>query len=480
MLLKNNRKVIFVTPPLSADKRYGKLWHAGGSEPPLGLCYLSSAVKKQGFKVHIVDAQACNLCLEDTVSLIMSLGPKYVGITASTMAIESAAKLAEAIKILNSEIKIIIGGCHVTALPIETLQQYRFFDIGVVGEGEDTIREMLLALENNIELRTVNGLVIREGGKICLTPSRSRIKNLDDLPYPAFDLLPEINKFYRLPSQSLGSRYSFSLVTSRGCFGKCAFCDKKVFDNYVSLHSAEYIIELVNILSKNYKINTIMFEDDNFMVSKKRLACFVNLINKNKLKIAWTSLARIDSIDEESLKMAKDGGCWQISYGIESGCQRILDFYKKNITIGKIREVIGLTRKAGLKIKGFFMWGNPIEDKDSIKETVSFIKSLDIDDIAISFFTPYPGAELWADIESYGNLERKWQKMSCYELVFKPHNLDEEYLVSSRKQILRDFYFRPRIIFSYLTRIKSLMQLKEFFLSAYYLFCYTFNDKKNR
>ena len=475
---RNNKKIVFLNPPLSLNKRYGQLGQAGGSEPPLGLCYLASVVRNEGFEVSIIDAQASRLSFNETAKLIISLNPSYVGITASTMAIASALELARIIKGFNSNIKIIIGGCHISALPEETFQECESFDVGVLGEGEATIIELLLALENDTDLKTVQGIAIRKEGNIYFSEPRPRIRNLDNLPCPAFDLLPEISKSYRLPAQSLTGSRSFSLVTSRGCPGRCSFCDKRVFGNYISMHSAEYIIEMICILNKKYKINNIMFEDDNFMISKERLQSLVNLINKMQLKIRWTALARVDSIDRELLEIAKSGGCWQVSYGIESGCQRILDFYHKEITINKIKDVIELTKKVGLKSKCFFIWGNPTENNNSIRETVNFIKKLDIDDISITFFTPYPGAKIWPDIKSYGDFNKNWQKMSCFELVFKPHGLEKEYLNNARKQVLKDFYFRPKTILSYLTRIRSIIQLKELILSARCLFDYTLKENK--
>jgi radical SAM superfamily enzyme YgiQ (UPF0313 family) len=173
--------------------------------------------------------------------------------------------------------------------------------------------------------------------------------------------------------------------------------------------------------------------------------------------------------------MAKDGGCWQISYGIESGSQRILDFYGKGIKLQQIRDTIELTKKVGLKIRCFFMWGNPTEDSDSVKETVSFIKDLEIDDISITYFTPYPGSQIWPQINSYGDFDKTWHKMSCFHFVFKPHFVDKEYLIKTRKQVFKAFYFRTKIIFSYLTRIESLKQVKEVILSAFCLLYYIFN-----
>jgi len=477
MYATNNKKIIFVNPPLSFTRRYGSLGYAGGNEPPVGLCYLAGTVRKKGFDTAIVDAQATGLNLNQTISLIMSYRPAYVGITAATMAIKSAYELASGIKEMDPAIKIIMGGCHVSSLPKETLEEYGSFDMGVIGEGEDTIVELMQALNRDEDLSAVKGIVSRRDKDILLSPPRNRIKDLDSLPYPAFDLLPDIKKFYRLPAQSLAGRRGFSLISSRGCFGKCLFCDKKVFGDRVTIHSAEYITEMACILNKDYGITDIMFEDDNFMVSKERLESIACLFKKRQLKVKWSALARIDSVNGESLRIAKSGGCWQISYGIESGCQRILDLYEKGITISQIKNAIALTKKAGLKIKCFFMWGNPSEDKNSLLDTSEFIKGLGIDDVSITFFTPYHGSRIWKDIRSYGRLDNDTEKMSCFELVFRPFGLTDDYLVSTRKKTLLDFYLRPRVFFSYLRRIRSMRLFKQLLLSAWCLFYYVFKRK---
>lgn len=474
-MVEKNKRIILVNPPLSVRRRYGKLGQAGSNEPPLGLCYLASIVRKAGFDVRIIDAQASGYELTRTLNIIKSFEPHYVGISAATMAISSASELARMIKISESNIKIIIGGSHVSALPSETLQECGFFDAGVIGEGEETLKELVLFLQNNLDLKEVKGITIRrEDNLIYRSSERMRIKNLDCLPMPAFELLPEIASSYRLPTQSLADKRSFSLVTSRGCAGNCSFCDKKVFGNYISMHSAEYVLEMIHILNKKHKITNIMFEDDDFLISKPRIEKLIELINKKGLTIQWTAKTRIDAVDKDILKIAKEGGCWQIAYGIESGSQGVLDFYKKGITIEKIKDKIALTKSIGLKIKCFFMLGNPREDKNSINQTIRLINNLDIDDISVTFFTPFPGSRIWPEIQHYGNFNKNWQKMSCFEVVFTPYRLDSLYLINTRKKILRDFYFRPKIFFSYLTRIKSLAQLKELIFSFFCLIRYLF------
>lgn len=473
-----NKKVVLINPPLSVSRRYGKLGQAGSNEPPLGLCYLASIIRKIGFTVRIVDAQASGYELNETLNIIKSFGPDYIGISAATMAIISASELARMIKISDPSIKIIIGGSHVSALPSETLNECSFFDMGIIGEGEETIEELMFSLDNNLDMNKVKGMIIRqEDNAIHCSSRRMRIKDLDRLPLPAFELLPEIASSYHLPTQSLADRRSFSLVTSRGCFGSCSFCDKKVFGNYVSMHSAEYILEMMYILNKKHKIANIMFEDDDFLISKQRIEKLIELINKKGLNIPWTAKARIDTVDRDVLKIVKEGGCWQIAYGIESGSQEILDFYEKGIMLDKIKDKIALTKSIGLKVKCFFMLGNPTEDKNSVSQTIRLIKNLDIDDISVTFFTPFPGSRLWPEIHRYGNFNKNWQKMSCFELVFTPYNLDGLYLINNRKKILRDFYLRPKIFFSYLTRIKSIIQFKELISSFFCLIWYLLSSK---
>ncbi|MFA5388664.1 MAG: ChbG/HpnK family deacetylase [Candidatus Omnitrophota bacterium] len=480
MYATSSKKIVFVNPPLAMARRYGLLWQAGGSEPPLGLCYLAGAVRQKGFDTAIIDAQAAGLDMKGTIKAVMAHRPAYIGITAATMAIKSSYELAREIKKAGHGTKVIIGGCHVSSLPEDTLKNCDFLDAGVIGEGEDTIVELIRALDSGSDLGMVRGVVSRHDGDIRVSPARNRIKDLDSLPYPAFDLLPEIKKFYRLPSQSLSGGRGFSLVSSRGCFGRCLFCDKTVFGDQITMHSAGYITEMIAGLKRNYGITDIMFEDDNFMVSRKRLEDFSGLLKKRRLNIRWSALARIDSVDEGSLRAARSCGCWQVSYGIESGCQRILDLYEKNISANQIKNTIAFTKKAGLKIKCFFMWGNPCEDKRSLRDTAGFIKSLAIDDISISFFTPYYGSRIWKDIGSYGVLDGDTEKMSCFEPVFRPFGVTYDDLVSTRKKALRDFYLRPAIIFSYLRRINSMNAFKRLLSSAAGLLSYTLQSDENK
>lgn len=473
------KTIVFVNPPLSAEKRYGALAQAGYTEPPFGLCYLAAVTRQRGLNTSIVDAQALDLGIKETVDAILSFAPDYVGITATTVLIISAATIAREIKQRNPAIIVIIGGVHVTALPEETMRDNPHFDLAVIGEGEETLIELLNALEEGKEPRSVNGLVVRQPpDEVFLTGERPVIKNLDQLPYPAFDLLPDMGKYYRTATQSVSRLPALSLITSRGCPGKCTFCDTSVHGHVPRAHSAEYVADLMTMLNKQYGARSIFFHDDNFLIFKPRLKKLVEILKSRQLDVAWTCMGRVDMVDLETLEIAKSGGCWQVLYGIETGSQKILDFYKKKTTLEQIERAIGLTKRAGLRTKGFLMFGNPLETTESIKTTIDFIKRIGLDDVSITFLTPFPGSEIYEEAENYGKLDRDWERMSCFDIVFVPDGFTEEELRYWVKTAYRQFYFRPQIIFSYLRRITSPTQLKELFLSGLALLKYTLSRRQ--
>lgn len=473
------KTIVFVHPPLSLEKRYSILAQAGAIEAPFGLCYLAALTRQQGFNTSIVDAQALNLSIKETIDRVLSFNPTYVGVTATTLLIRSAAAIAKEIKNRNPKIIIIIGGVHVTALPRETLLDNPCFDYAVIGEGEETLVELLNALEMGKDLNSVKGLAIRQpGNNIFLTEKRPFIKNLDRLPYPAFDLLPNMRRYYRASTQSVNRLPALSLITSRGCPGKCTFCDTSVHGHYPRAHSAQYVANLMRTLSKEYGAKTIFFEDDNFLIFKPRLKELVKIIKSEGLDLTWSVQARVDMIDLETLEIAKSGGCWQVMYGIETGSQKILDFYKKNITLEQTEHAIRLTKKVGLRVKGFIMFGNPLETRDSIKATVELIKHLDLDDVSISFFTPFPGSEIYKEVEKYGRFDEDWERMSVFHVVFVPNGFTKEELEYLQRIAYRQFYLRPKIIISYLRRLTSLTQFKELLLSSLALLKYIFTSKR--
>lgn len=460
-------KIIFVNPPISNSERYGALAPAGSNAPPLGLCSLAAVTRKKGIETDLIDAQAEKMSIKETCHKIIFQKPDYVGITAVTFTFESAITLAQAIKRENKNIIIVMGGVHVSALPENSLLLNNAIDILVLGEGEETIVEILKTKisDKNRDFRSIKGIAYRSNGKVYITEHRPRIKDLDSLPFPAWDLLSGFPLSYDIQVQSLANIPSTSIITSRGCTGKCMFCDKRIFGRTLRFNSAEYVIDMINDLYHNYGIRNIQFEDDNFMLFGTRLIKICNYLIKENLDLTWSCLARVDVVNEDKLKMMKKAKCCSILYGIESGSQKILDMMKKGTSLEQIEKAIEWTKKAGIYSKGFFITGYFGETRETLSETLEYIKRLKADDISQHYFIPFPGSGAYNYTHIYGKMVKDWKKMNFYEPVFIPNGLTEMDLINHVKKTYTSFYIRPRIFFNYIKRVKNVRQIKYFMLS---------------
>ena len=230
--------IIFTRPLLTPEEMYGELSGAGASEPSLGLCCLAAVTRKNGYKTEIMDTVSLGYRNERLAREIVEKKPRFVGISAVTISAFNAGDLAKRIKALDKNITIIIGGVHVTAVPEKTMNKFTDIDIGVIGEAETTIVELLKALDSQAPLDNIPGLIFRKNGQLMITPKRDFIRNLDSLPLPAWDLLPDLKKFYGAPAWSLNQRTSALLITSRGCSNTCTYCDRSCFGKFPRAHSA--------------------------------------------------------------------------------------------------------------------------------------------------------------------------------------------------------------------------------------------------
>lgn len=453
-------KVIFVMPPLSIEDRYGVRFQSGGQTPPLGLANLAAMTRKHGCQTAIIDAAALGLDYEQVVREIVKGGFQYVGITAVTISVAHAARLAGMLKRADRGITTIIGGPHLTAVPEETMTLYRDFDIGVIGEADYTIVELLQALERGQDLSGVAGLILRGPGGLVRTASRPRIHNLDELPKPAWDLLPDLATCYCPAVHTLKRIPAALLIASRGCPGQCLFCDRSVFGNVLRAYSARYTFEMIKDLYDNYGIREIQLRDDNFAAFRKRMVELCEILKQAKLDLVWTCAGRVDMVNPDLLKLMKEAGCWQIWYGIESGSQAVLNAIKKNITLEQIRHAVQITHDAGISPCGFFIIGHPTETPESMEATIRLALELPLDEAHFGFMTPLPGSELYRRVKEYGQFAGDWSQCTGWLPVFVPYGLTAEQLEHYSNRAFRKFFFRPRIIFSYIKKIRSWRHLK--------------------
>lgn len=455
--------VTLINPPITLQERYGSgIGASGGRQAPLGICYVSAFLEENGIDVSIIDAEAEGLDYFQIISRIKKFKSDIIGITSTTVAFHRAIELANKIKEFNSQLPIIIGGPHVTALPEYTIS-FDCFDVGVLREGEITTLELIKAIEQRTELRNVEGIIFRDHKhEAHFTKPREYIQNLDVLPFPARHLLPSIN-LYLPPPMNYRHPPVANIITSRGCPNRCTFCDRNVFGQRYREHSAEYVVSEIEHLIDKYKIKEIAFVDDTFTINKRRLQKIIELMKERDIALDWTCMARVNTVSKSLLLEMKKSGCWHISYGIESGNQEILNKIKKGITLEQVKNAIEWSEDAGIHTKGFFIIGNPKESLKIINETINFAKSLPLTDIVVTINTPIPNTENFETAAQYGRLDtRDWSKFSYWQPVFVPHGFDEKRLLYLQKKFYREFYFRPSAFLKHLKQIKSLTDIKRY------------------
>lgn len=469
-------KILFINPLMTHEDLYGE-WDISdvkSSSPPIGVLSLAAVARRAGHTVCFIDAHALAYNIDMINQDMEAFDPDIICLSSMTHSIDSACHLAREIKLRHPNKPILLGGPHITALPEETMKEYTAIDIGVIGEGEHTFLELIDKLGRGGGLENVTGIIYRNGTeRLIKTRPREFIHDLDELPFPAWDLIEYASK-YRLSAYGTTQDNSFGLITSRGCPGKCTFCDQRAFGKGFRAHSAEYVVNQIQSLKETSGVTDFLFYDDLFVANRKRLTRVCELLKERELNISWSCCSRVDYVRPETLSLMKDTGCWMIEFGIESGSQKLLDFMKKGIKLKDAEEAVRLCREAGIVTKGNFIFGNLLETKETLEETINFAVKLDLDYFQHTFLSPLPGSQIYNIASQYGEFDRNWKKMNTFVINFVPNGLTREDLVYYSKRAWRKFYLRPRIIAKELKKIKDpesfgrfLLGVKAFFKSAF-------------
>ncbi|NWF53585.1 MAG: cobalamin B12-binding domain-containing protein [Syntrophaceae bacterium] len=444
--------IVLVNPPYSfwsPDKNHLRPFI--GNLPSLGLLSLGAVLRNSGYGVKIVESASLGWSLSRTVREILQERPAYLGLSCATASVENAAKIALAVKERNPETRVLVGGPHITALPEETLRRFPVFDFAVLGEGEAALPDLLEVLEGKMNPDRVESAVFRQGEKVRVNPRRRFIEDLDRLPFPAFDLLPEFPQAYHAPFLNYQKGPTASLTSSRGCPQACNFCDRSVFGNRYRYFSEDYLWDLISLLHRQYGIRHLVFTDDQFAAFRPRLVRLCEKLAGGGLDLRWNCDARVDSVDPDLLRIMKRAGCWMISYGIESGSQKILDHLRKGIMLDQVEQAVRWTQEAGIRAKGLFMIGYPEETEETLGETLAFIGRVRLDEMNLSFLTPYPGTEIYRQAKGNPNFMEDWARMNALNCLLPPAAVTCRELDKAYRKIIRRFYMRPGVTFSYLS-----------------------------
>lgn len=446
--------VALVNPPHSLEERYGAMKAAGNTMPMLGLLQLAAVLRESGVEVAVIDAPARGLSYDATVREVLAAGPDAVGMTAFTPSVFNAAKTGRLLKTARPSLPIVLGGPHPAAMPEDTLDRFECFDAVAVGEGEPLVVPLFQALAAGDDLSGIPGLAIRRGGGTALTAGAVQVRELDKLPFPAWDLAPGFPRAYRPAAHTYRRFPCATMFTTRGCPEQCRFCDRSVFGNAIRGYSAEYVVDQMEHLYRRFGVRDLIIYDDIFPLLRPRLMRICELIRSRGLDLTWSCNSRVNFADPAPLKAMHEAGCWQIGYGIESGSQEILDLIGKRIKLEQVERAIRLTEEAGIRTKGFFITGHPGETRETIRRTIDFARSLRLSDYQTCFFTPFPGTELHRDADKYGTVVAGWDRMNLLSPAFVPAGLTAGELEYWAARSYRDFYLRPRIILRYLAHIR--------------------------
>lgn len=442
-------RVLLIYPPITLQERYSsEIGHAGGRQIPLGVYYLASYLRERRHEVQVVDAEALAWTEEQIIFLAAGYLPQVVGISSTTVAFHRALGVAAAAKAALPGVVTVIGGPHATAAP-EDVMRHGAFDYAVLGEGEETFHQLLKVLDGGGTCESLAGVALRSGEAVRINPRRPFIEPIDDLPFPAYDLIPDFSP-YNPPPANYKQLPVVNIVSSRGCPNQCTFCGHSVFGRSLRQRSPENIAGEITLLFRRFGVREIAFVDDTFTINPRRIAALFEILARDGIRFPWTCMSRINTVDEDILRFMKEHGCWHISFGIESGNEEILRRIRKNITLAEVRRAVAACRRLGILTKGFFILGHPGETRETIDETIRFALDIPLDDVVVTLNTPLPGTEQYRTAGESGRLDQTdWSRFNMWNPVFIPDGLSEALLMEKHREFYRRFYLRPRIIGRY-------------------------------
>jgi radical SAM superfamily enzyme YgiQ (UPF0313 family) len=477
--------VLLVNPPtpdgglwIRTQHRVGRRTRENMVWPQVSLAQMA-ALLVPTYKVQIIDANAERMGWKEFANLISKYQPKYYlsQLTAPTLENDMyGVFLAKA-----RGATTMVFGTHITPIPVETMRPYPALDIGLVGEPDLTLRDLIDHLEGKIDERppliqklindhdpdyrpalnedgTVNmheikGIVWREAGQIILNKNRPFIKDLDDLPVPLHEMLPY--KKYVMPLMK--GPFTF-IVTSRGCTAGCIYCIKHVSYQYtVRLRSPEKVLEELLVLKK-LGINNVNMYADLFTANRDQVIGICKAMIDANINMKWTCNSRVDYVDEEMLNLMAKAGCFLMTWGIESGSEQVLRHARKGAYPETAMRSLTWARKAGIKNWGYFIIGLPTETEETIRQTIEFSKKLPLDIALFHVAAPYPGTPFFFEVvrENWFRPGTRWEQVDMDKgTVLDYLGLPAEKLLYWQKRAFREWALRPGPIMTYLKMLFS-------------------------
>ncbi len=423
--------------------------------PPADLMYLAAVAEKQGFEAKIADYSQSGDYEED----LREFKPDYLVVNIATPTLEHDLDAVKKAKEICPNITTVAKGAAFLTLGEKIVSEHNELDFGILGEAEDTLKDIL----DNKPKNNILGIYYKENDEVKFTGKRPFIEDLDSLPFPARHLVN--NNIYRRPDNN---KVQATIKVSRGCPFHCFFClATPVSGAKVRRRSPENIVAEIRECVEKYNIKNFLFWSDIFNIDKDWTMKLCQAIIDSGLKITWSANTRADTADYEMAKIMYKSGCRLVSIGVESGSQYMLEKMGKKITLNDVRRTVKVFKKAKIRIYNYFVIGLPWETEETVEETIKFAIELNSDFISFYTATPLPGSRFY-DYALEHNLfdkETSFENAYYYPAV-NTHNLTRERVFELHKAAVKRFYLRPLYILKMLFRIRSFEEVKNYFTAG--------------
>ena len=454
---------------------YSKVPTAEGLNPPLGLAYIAAYLRENGHEIKILDCEAFKIGLKDLHKYIPS-DIDVLGVGSMSASVNSSNKTIEIVKERNPDCKAVMGGSHMSAIPELTLKSYPKLDYGIMGEAEETMLELVNAIEKEKDTENILGTASRaKDGNVRVNPRRSLIEDLDKMPYPAYDLLPM--KKYSPPAHHTNfdgtvKLTPFSLFfSSRGCAYNCTYCASKVvWTRKMRFRSAENVLGEIDLLHQDYGVHCLEIADDIFPIEGPRLHKILDGLIERNYDLKFNCLNRVDLVRKlDTMKKIRKAGCYLMRFGVESGSEIVLKSMKKYTTKDQIRDAFKMCKEAGIPNSASLIIGHPGETRETFRETLDLMK--EVQPTIAHFFIAIPlvGTELY-DMAIKDNLIENpywenWVQMPEIP-VMRNESLSPHDMLELRKMAYKEFYFRPSYLIQKFLSIRNFEQIKYYLRGA--------------
>lgn len=428
--------------------------------PPLDLMMISGCLEHYGFPTALYDFNNTKMTFEDVRQTIIKEKPKMVVFSTSSTTIHNDLKIADIAKKISKDILTVAIGVHVMGLKEEVLTYTENLDVAVCGEPEWIVLNLV---KNNYNPANVLGICYRHGRQIKRNPPQPNVKNLEDLGFPSHDKIP-----MHIYHESIAKRRPFTQVMAqRGCIGQCTFCCQPTFWGELRRRSVPHVIQELKWVRRLGYLE-VFLNDCRLTIDPKWSHELMDQIIDNKIDLTWSCTDHAASTmgrDPELLKKMKRAGCHQVRIGLESANLEILKNIRKGVTPDQIARTCAMIKKEGMKVVLFLLLGLPGETKETMRETINFAKSIDVDYVTLGIAQPYPGTPFWNYLVENDFLKTKdWNRYDPMKPpVYDYPNLSSEEIFKAHCQGLRSFYLRPSYIIKQALHIRSVSDIRNSF-----------------